>query len=857
MVLPLLSLTHKCSYPNIMCRLRTQRKRKSLRADFFINILCGLIFEIPATMIRNYLTVIVQNVLRNKTYAFINILGLAMGLAVCMVIMQYVRFEKSYDRFHSGAENIYRILLQSPAPDGSAYQDAANVAPLADVLVDEYPEVKKAVRITPEYSKVVFRYDDKMAETNRIYYADSTMFTLFDYKLLEGDPVSALKGINSIVLTKTTAEKFFGPINQWKESPLGKIILMNNRWPLTVTAVMEDFPANTHFRANGLISFSTFVKGNDQTKEWGWNDFYTYVELTPGTDYKNFETRIQDIIRKYTKKEDWDKAYVLQPLTDIHLHSNVGFELDVNGSAETVYFLSMIAIIILVVAWVNYVNLATARAGHRAKEIGVRKVNGASRGAVMTQFLLESFFMNFVALVLALAIVSVLMPVASELLGKPLTFSFLADRTFLLSIAAIYVLGSLSSGIYPAIILSSFQPAGILKATSTFAGARNSGIRKALVVFQFMISVGLITGTMIVGNQMSYIQNKKLGFSSNNTVILSASSTQENDSLNRMRYYTFRNTLLENSEFANVSISSVLPGKSHNDLDTHGGLRMVGDPEDIDLMLTSFRVDENYIPIFDIEVIAGKNFSDQYSRDDEKIILNRKAAELLGFSDPEKIVGRKVQYWSRQKEVVGVIENYHHKSLKNTFDPMVLRHAIGGMLYVTVKLDQNASIEHSIAKLKQQWEAAYPNDPFVYFFLDDHVKAQYQADQQFSNVFQVFSGFSIFIACLGLFGLISYSVTVRIKEIGVRKVLGASVPNIMLLFTKSYFKLLIISFVIGIPLANYFLGKWMDNFAYKTGIPWTSYVMPMIIVTILSFLAVSTEIVKAATANPAKSLRSE
>ena len=808
-------------------------------------------------MIRNYLNVIVQNILRNKTYALINILGLSLGLAVCMVIMQYVRFEKSYDRFHDAAANTYRILLQSPAPDGTAYQDAANVAPLADVLLDEYPEVRKAVRITPEYSKVVFRYDDKMAEVNRIYYADSTMFSLFAYKLLAGNPVSALKEINSIVLTKTTAEKFFGPMKEWRESPIGKIFLMNNKFPLTITAVMEDFPANTHFRANALISFSTFVKGNDPTKEWGWNDFYTYVELAAGTDYKSFESRIQDVIRKYTAKEDWDKAYVLQPLTDIHLHSNVGFELDVNGSAETVYFLSMIAMIILVVAWVNYVNLATARAGHRAKEIGVRKVNGASRRAVMIQFLLESFFMNLVALVLALAMASVLMPLASELLGKPLTSSFFSDRTFLLSIAAIYIIGSLSSGVYPALILSSFQPAGIFKGTSKFAGTGNSGLRKALVVFQFMISVGLITGTMIVGDQMSYIKNKKLGFSSDNTVILSASSTQENDSLNRMRYYTFRNAVLENSAFQNVSISSVLPGKSHNDLDTHGGLRMVGDPDDIDLMLTSYRVDENYIPLFDIELIAGKNFTDQYSRDDEKIILNRKAAELLGFSDPEKIVGRKVQYWSRQKEVVGVIENYHHKSLKNTFDPIVLRHAIGGMLYVTVKLDDNASIENSIDKLKQQWETVYPNDPFVYFFLDDHVKAQYQADQQFSNVFQIFSGFSIFIACLGLFGLISYSVTVRIKEIGVRKVLGATVPNIMLLFTKSYFKLLIISFALGIPLASYFLGKWIDNFAYKTGIPWTSYVIPMLIVTMLSFLAVSTEIVKAAMTNPAKSLRSE
>lgn len=808
-------------------------------------------------MIHNYVSVIVQNILRNKIYALINILGLSIGLAVCMVIMQYVRFEQSYDRFHAHANNIYRIILQSPTPDGSIYQDAANVAPLALVLQSEYPEVKNTVRITPEYSKVVFRYDDITAEVDRIYYADSSMFTIFNYKLLAGDPATALKEVNSIVLTRTIAEKYFGPLKDWKESPIGKIIVMNNSLSLKVTAVMEDFPVNTHFRTNALISFTTFIKQGDPTMQWGWNDFYTYVELAPKTDYKHFESRIQNIIKKNKDKKDWDERYVLQPLTDIHLHSNVGFELDVNGNAETVYFLSLIALIILIVAWVNYINLATARAGHRAKEIGVRKVNGATRSALITQFLLESFFMNLVALVFALGLVTTLMPLVSDLLGKPLTFSLFSDYFFLLSAVAIYVVGSLVSGIYPAIVLSSFRPARIFKPSSAFAGGGNSGLRQALVVFQFMISVGLITGTMIIGNQMEFIQNKNLGYSSDNTIVLSASSTQANDSLNKLHYYTFRNALLSHPEFTDVAISSVLPGKSHNDLDTHGGLRMVGDPEDVDLSLTSFRVDENYIPLFDMELIAGKNFSDQYVKGDEKLIVNRKGAELLGFSDPEKIIGQKVQYWGQQKEVVGVIENYHHKSLKNTFEPMVLRHVINGMLYVTVKLDPNASVENSITKLKQQWETFYTNDPFVYSFLEDHVKAQYLADQQFSHIFNIFSGFSMFIACLGLFGLVSYSVSVRIKEIGVRKVLGASVTSIMLLFSKVYLKLLTISFAIGIPLASFILTYWIDNFAYKTEIAWTVYVIPMFIVTVLSFVAVSFEVIKAAMMNPVNSLRCE
>lgn len=808
-------------------------------------------------MIRNYITVMFQNVLRNRSYAFINLLGLSIGLSVCLIIMQYVRYEQSYDNFHSRANQIYRIVLRLPGPDGSMYLDAANVAPLADVLRVEYPEVRNAVRITPEFSKVVFRYDDKITEVGSVYYADQSMFSLFDYRLLAGDARTALRDVNTIALTRTTAEKYFGPMKEWKESPVGKIIVMNNRHSLKVTAIMEDFPPNTHFNANALLSFSTFISQNDPTQEWQWNDFYTYIELAPGTDYKRFESRIQQIIKRHQDEKDWNNEYVLQPLTDIHLHSNVRFEFDAGGSAETIYFLSVIALIILVVAWVNYINLATARAGHRAKEIGVRKVNGASRNAVMVQFLLESFLMNFIALAFALGIVSIAMPLVSDLLGKPLTFSLFSDRFFLLSAIGIFIIGSLASGIYPAIVLSSFTPSKIFKPSVTFAVGSRTGLRQALVVFQFMISAGLITGTMIIGNQMHYIQNKNLGYSSDNTIVLSASSTQEDDSLDRLRYYTFRNALLRDPEFSNVAISSGLPGKSHNDLDTHGGLRMVGSPDDASVALISFRMDENYIPLFGMKLIAGENFSDQYRKGEEELILNRSGAERLGFIDPQEIIGKKVQYWGRQKEVVGVIENYHHKSLKNAFEPMVLRHTINSMLYVTVKFEPGVSMENGISKLRQQWEAVYPNDPFVYSFLDDHVKAQYQADQQFSVIFNIFSGFSMLIAVLGLFGLVSYSVTVRIKEIGIRKVLGASVSNIVLLFGKGYLKLLTISFLAGIPLASYVLSKWIDNFVYKTDLSWMVYVMPIVVVTTLSFLAISLEIIKAASVNPVKSLKCE
>ena len=810
-------------------------------------------------MIRNYCKVIFQNIIRNKTYSLINILGLSVGLAVYIIILQYVRFEQSYDRFHTQADRLYRVILEYTTSSGiTDRDDAATYAPVADALMNDYPEVTGSVRISPEYSKVVFNYEGAISEEPKVYYADSTFFTLFDFKLLYGDPKTALAHVGSIVLSQTAAEKYFGRMDEWKESPLNKTILMNNREPLTVTGIMNDIPVNSHFKANALISFTTFIKFNDPSKEWGWNDFYTYIRLSPGTDYKHFEARLPEFVTKYKGKDSKEKM-ILQPLTDIHLHSNVGFELNPNGSSQVVYFLSIISVIILIIAWVNYVNLATARASHRAKEIGVRKVNGATRGELIMQFLLESFCMNFVGLLLALGIVSAVMPMVSQLLEKPVDVSLLNDKEFLLYTLLIYIAGSLASGVYPAVILSSFKPVKIFKPSSFLVAKGNSGLRQGLVIFQFMISAALITGTLIIENQMDFIRNKDLGFTYNKTIVMSASSTQHNDSLFFQNYQTLREKLMKYPTVEAVTTSSVLPGKSHNDIDMHGGLRMQGDSEDVNYTASTFRVDENFIRVFKMKLIAGENFSNEYFNGEEKLILNRKAAELFGFNNPQDIVGKKIQYWGKQKEIVGVIENYHHKSLKNNFEPTILRNNVANMLYVTVLLscDSTPNFESIIADLKNSWNEVYPHDPFVYFFLEDHVNDQYKADTQFSRIFGIFSGFSIFIACLGLFGLVSYSVSVRIKEIGVRKVLGASIGSIVLLFSKGYFKLLVISFCLGLPIAHYLLNLWIDNFAYKAQISLMSFIIPIGIVSLLSWLAVSVEILKAAVMNPVNSLRHE
>lgn len=808
-------------------------------------------------MLRNYFSVIARNILRNKTYSLINLLGLSLGTAVCLIILQYVRFEESFDTFHSKADHLYRVIREFTNSDGLTQRDAAQFAPAGEALKSTFPEVTGYVRITPEYSKVVLSNNDRKFEVDKVYYADSTFFSLFDFKLLQGDRTNVLTDARSVVISRTTAEKYFGPMDSWQESPIGKILVMNNNEVLKVTGIMEDFPPNSHFRANALLSFTTFLLHNDPSQSWGWNDFYTYIDLKPGTDYKRFESKLPGIIAKYKGKDSKDRM-IVQSLKDIHLHSNVGYELSPNGSAETVYFLSIIAVAILIIAWVNYINLATARAGRRAREIGVRKVSGATRDEVMIQFLLEAFSVNLVALVLAIVIVAIVLPPVSQVLDKPLRFSLLEERMFLIYAGFIYIGGSVASGLYPAILLSSFKPVTIFKSSMGF-GKGNSGLRHSLVIFQFMISAGLITGTLIIQNQMAFIRNKDLGYNYDKTIILNASSTQKNDSLFYDGYLDLRATLMAYPEIENITVSSALPGRARNDIDFAGGLRMVGDSQDINYGVTSYRVDENFIDVFHLQLIAGKKFSKVSLGNDEQLIVNRKAAELFGFNNPDDIVGKRMHFWGNIREVVGVIENYHHKSLKNSFEPEVIRNRIDNMLYITVRLNQNgtANLGEVIHRLNNVWNEKYPNDPFTYFFLEDNVRDQYKADAQFNAIFGIFSAFSMFIACLGLFGLVAYSVSVRFREIGVRKVLGASVSGIVMLFWKSYMRLLVIAFIIGIPISYYVLTFWLDDFAYRGKISWTLFVIPILIVSVLAGLAVAAQTVKAARVNPVDSLRCE
>jgi putative ABC transport system permease protein len=808
-------------------------------------------------MIRNYFKVIVRNMLRNKAYSIINILGLSAGLAMYIIILQYVHYEESYDRFHAHSDDIYRVAMHFSRPGQEAFTDAATYVPAGAALKADFPEVQAYTFVTPEYGRIVFQVDDRIFEEEKIYYADSTFFHFFDFKLLAGDPTTMLKEPASIVLSRRVAEKYFGPMEQWKESPLNKTIRVNGATVMRVTGIMENVPASSHFKPSVLISYAEFTAGRDLTHNWGWNDFYTYIRLAPGTDYHLLQAKLGNAyVEKYMGK-DSHKSFVLQPLTSIHLTSRVGFELEPAGDARAVQFLVIISIMILVIAWVNYINLSTARGESRGKEVGVRKVNGATRREIMGQFLLESFCMNLIGIVLAMIIVQASVPLIGAMLEKDLQFTLVGDQGFLRSLLLLYVIGSVGAGIYPAFALSSFQPLRVLKASAASVTRGKSWLRQALVVFQFVMSAGLITGTIIVINQLQFMRTADLGFSFSNTLIINSPSTIANDSIFFSRYQDFKQRMLKYPAVQHVTLSSAVPGKSYNDLDNMASIRILG-RNDQNLALLTYRVDEDFLDVYGMKLLSGRKFPPTKPGTDSLVYLNQKAVELFGFTSADAAVGQKIDFQGRTVEVLGVVENYHHKSLRNVFEPMMIRNTPAYPLYISLRLDANSASMHDVmARVREQWQQTYADNPFNYSFLDTHVSNQYKEDERFGRVFTLFSFFSIAISCLGLLGLVSYTVTVRMKEVGVRKVLGATASSIFLLFSRDYVRLLLVANVIGIPLAYYVLTLWLEDFAYRASLAWWMFLLPIGVVALLAITAVGSQILKAAQMNPVNTLRQE
>ncbi len=805
-------------------------------------------------MIKNYFISALRNFLHHKSFTFLNVLGLSIGLAASLLILQYVKYEKSFDTFHSKAENIYRIQYNVYQNNKLTVESAAAVPAAGPGLKDNFPEVKQFTRLFPFTGTINYRDaggQNRTFREEKMQITDPTVFEVFDFDLIRGNAETALLGPDKAVISESAARKLFG-----EEDPMNKYITFNGERKAEVTGVFTDVPDNSHIKFNVLLSYQTLNNetNNDSETNWEWYDFNTYVLVDPSADVTELQSKWDDYLQK-EHGEKWEKGnfkqeFILQPLLDIHLYSNLLQESmpEEQGDGNAVYFLTIIALFILIIAWVNYINLATAKSFERANEVGVRKVMGAHQGQLMYQFLTESFMINLLATAVALIVVWIAWPSFATLAGRNIPVSFMFETDFVLLLSLFFVAGTLLSGFYPALILSSFKPIMVLK--GRLVTSKGSILRQSLVIFQFVASVFLISGTVIVYQQLSFMQNRDLGINIDQTLVLKGPSVT--DSLYAQNLETFKNEALKIAGIKQLTASSNVPG--HEIFWTRGIKRLQGGPES-DIIVYNASIDEDYIPTFDLKLVAGRNLTQNIKGDQQRLLLNRALADALEFRNPEEAIGKKVRLGGDTLEIAGVLENYHQMSLKNKVAPLALR-LWPSRAFFSFKIETD-NYHQILGSLEEPWRTIFPGNPVEYFFLDEFFNRQYKSDHQFGRVFGLFSALAIFVACLGLFGLASFMTIQRTKEIGVRKVLGSTAYNIVLLLSKGFMQLVIIANLIAWPLAWWVMNSWLDAFPYHININPLLFLFAGLGVILIAFLSVSFQTLKAALSNPADTLKYE
>lgn len=794
-------------------------------------------------MLKNYFKITFRNIQKNPGYSFINILGLAVGIAVCVLIFRYISHELSYDSYHTKAGRLYRVTLQTPQQ-----QIALTPSIVSPVLQREFPEVESAVRIYAygNYRPVVVQYMDRVFEERSFASADSSLFDLFDFELLAGNAGSALNRPGTIVLSNSMARKYFGDAN-----PIGKTLTITTTSTVEyeVTGVMKDIPDNSHFRYDIIASLETYRSwGELSDTELKGSQFYTYIALQDGAEPAAVESKINAFAEQsFTDSRPFELP--LQPVTDIHLHSNIDHEIQAQGDFRYVLAAGVSAVLILIIACINYMNLATARSVRRSREVGIRKVMGSGRRELMGQFFGESAFLTFLSLLAAIFLVELLAPWFFRLTGQSLPVTF-TDPGLIVLLLGIGVIVTLLAGSYPALVLSSFKPSSVLMGSRS-SGAGSTTLRKALVVFQFGISVFLIIGTLVVHSQVDYIRSKELGFNKNNVVALTSYGDVES------RFEAFRSELNQVPGISEVTMAS------HSPIEIGAGYKIdiEGVDEDPDLVLRGLKARPEFTELFGIDVIAGRPLSENdfntTNRDENPeyaFLLNEKAARVFGV-EPEELVGRQTIVHGRSGRIVGIVKDFHFASLHNEIDPLMI-FPEDGFSKLLINLT-STDVENALQSLEASWKKFFPSIPFEYQFIDQQFDALYRAETQVGNIFTAFSILAIFVACLGLFGLSSYMVEQRTREIGVRKVLGASLKNILGLFSIDFLKLVAMGFVLAVPLAWYIMNDWLQNFAYRTDIGLSMILLAGGLTLIIAIFTVSYQAVKAAMLNPVDSLRSE
>lgn len=802
-------------------------------------------------MFKNYLKVAFRSLVKNRIFSLINVTGLALGIAASLLILQYVNYELSYENFNENADRIYRIKTNRYNQGELSTEWASGVVSIGHLLNEAYPEVEMYARFT-NTSGVLSTGDVEFRERT-IFFANPDVFKVFDTNVLYGDPETALNEVYSMAISESAAKRYFG-----KSDAVGETIYYNRERPVKITAVFEDVPHNSHFKYDILVSWATRAQGQEEQLNtvWYWDGFFNYIQLAEGTDPEAFSKKIEELVESRWGEEmrnaDTWMDFELQPMPDIHLYSNFIGEAEVNGDGDSVYALLGISFFIILIAWVNYINLATAKSMERAREVGLRKVLGSQKGQLIRQFLTESFLINLLAVVLAFGIVILVLPSFSSLADQPMSLELFTQQGFWLGLGALFLIGTFLSGLYPAFVLSSFKPIDTLKGSS---GAPNSGgawLRKGLVVFQFMASVGLIIGTYTVYEQISFMRGEELGVDIDRTMVINGPSVT--DSTYQEKFSAFVDVMKTNASVENVVVSTGVPGREVGW--NAGGIRREGAPDSEGKQYRVLGLGYEFVETFDLKLIAGRSFSRDYGDEESKILFSRSAVKDFGFASPEEALGTRINFWGNIYTIVGVLEDYHHTSLKENFDKLIFRLIPNTTGYYSIKYNA-ANTQQVVQLAEQRWSEFFPGNPFEYFFLEDRFEEQYKADKQFGSVFTIFSGLAIFVACLGLFGLAAFMTAKRTKEIGIRKVLGASIGSILNLLSTDFLKLIIVSVVLAIPLAYFGMEQWLNGFAFRISLSWYIFLLPAVLVLLIALATVSFQTSRAARANPVDSLRYE
>ncbi|SOD89141.1 ABC transporter permease [Spirosoma fluviale] len=801
-------------------------------------------------MLRNYFLIAFRNLRKHKSFSFINITGVAVGLACFLLIALYVQDALSYDRYNTHADRTYRLTRTFLSSEGTASLRLAQAAPpFGPLIKQDFPEAEQVVRTIDNGGLV--KYGEHSFNEDDMFFAEANLFKVFDFDLISGNPDQALVNPFSIMFSRPMAEKYFG-----NENPVGKTVRLNDQFDLTVTGVFEPLPAQSHFHPSFLLSFSTFndnrVYGAEQLRtSWSNNSFNTYVLLKPNANPQRMEAAFPSFQDKYVPAEEGRKASAfsvlnLQKLTDIHLKSHTDSEIEPTGDMSYIYLFSAIGLFILLIACINYMNLATARSAGRAKEVGMRKVVGALRSQLIGQFLSESILLVTFALGIAILLLILCLPALNAFTQKQLSFQQLLDPVFLSVLVGITLLTGLVAGSYPAFFLTSFRPLGVLKGQIA-STMRTGKLRQVLVVTQFAIAIALIISTAVVYNQMKYIQNYRLGYAKDQVLLM----PDIGDSTTN--YETLKQQLLRTGAVRDMGRSSRVP--SGRLLDSYGAMAMKGDSmAPVKINLRGLRVDYDFIPAYQIGMAAGRNFSRDYSTDTSMVVLNETAARQLGWT-PEQAIGKPFQYGPAKGQIIGVTKDYHFESLHQQVAALAMILTPRQLNWISIPLKGNVTA--GIQQVESVWKSYFPQRPFDYQFLDTRFDRLYAREQTQQTLFSIFAGVAILISCLGLFGLSMFMAEQRTKEIGIRKVLGASEASLVALFSQDFMKLVLIALVIASPVAWYAMHTWLSDFAYRTDIHWWVFLLAGSLTIFIALLTVSFQSVKAALMNPVKSLRSE